>query len=395
MGERSGSRPRDRDLVASIAAYPSLEGHQQTHLGRFRRARSRRLFGGTAGLLWLIPAVVDFAQSNPSTPALILTCAGLVAFVGLYVFGVFDRRVGGRTALGGLLAIATLLTLLADQNFATMFVYAAAAAGVRFGFAGLRVVAVCTVLAYGLPVLAGTGQDQALSYAAVTLSIGCMMLAFGRLIAVNLELEGARDELARLAVADERLRFARDLHDLLGHSLSVIALKAELAGRLLGRDTATAATHLGEIEGVARDALAEVREAVSGYRRPVLSAELDGARAALRTAGIEMRLDGAEQPLSPEVEALLAWALREATTNVIRHSGARHCHVRLAPSDGGGSIEVTDDGRGPNGRGEEIGHGLIGLRERAERLQGRLEAGPGPDGGFRLRVSVPATGPAI
>jgi two-component system sensor histidine kinase DesK len=189
----------------------------------------------------------------------------------------------------------------------------------------------------------------------------------------------------------------------------VIALKAELAGRLLdaGEDVEVARVHVGELEGVARKALLEVRETASGYRRPVLALELDGARMALEAAGIEARLDRAGAQLEPDVEALLAWTVREGTTNVIRHSGASRCRVVISAGTQAASVEVLDDGRGPAGvnggegvngspngaaasPGEHAGLGLAGLRERAERLAGQLEAGVGPGGGFRLSVSVPS-----
>jgi two-component system sensor histidine kinase DesK len=196
--------------------------------------------------------------------------------------------------------------------------------------------------------------------------------------------------VARLAVAEERERFARDLHDLLGHSLSVIALKAELAGRLLPHQPQQAADHVAELESVAREALAEVREAVSGYRQPTLAGELAGARMALEAAGIETRVRTPAAELPPDVEAVLAWAVREGTTNVIRHSGAQRCTIALAGGrDGSGaSLEISDDGRGADGDGGN-GNGLAGLRERAALLAGHVETGRRRDGGFRLRVTVP------
>ena len=166
----------------------------------------------------------------------------------------------------------------------------------------------------------------------------------------NAELTEARAELARTAVAQERERFARDLHDLLGHTLSVIALKAELAGRLLPDRPEQAATEVHEVEQVARAALGEVRQAVSGYRQPTLDGELAGARMALSAAGIRAEVERAPVTLDPEVEAVLAWAVREGATNVIRHSGAKRCTVRISAGLADAGVEVIDDGRGsPNG----------------------------------------------
>jgi two-component system sensor histidine kinase DesK len=216
--------------------------------------------------------------------------------------------------------------------------------------------------------------------------------------ASNRELTEARAELARMAVAEERERFARDLHDLLGHSLSVIALKAELAGRLVRDQPGQAAHEVAEVESVARKALGEVREAVSGYRQPTLDGELAGARMALSAAGIETSVVYPEVSIDPASEAVLAWAVREAATNVIRHSGATCCELRISTDSGAATLEVVDNGRvrgsaaagAVNGTPRTEGHGLAGLAERADTVAGQVEAGRRPEGGFRLMVSVPA-----
>jgi two-component system sensor histidine kinase DesK len=219
-----------------------------------------------------------------------------------------------------------------------------------------------------------------------------MMMSFGRIARTNRELERTRGELARLAVADERLRFARDLHDLLGHSLSVIALKSELAGRLVESDPARAARELADVQAVTREALTEVREAVHGYRRLELGEAIDGARVALAAAGIELRLADAHPALPSDVDTVLAWAVREGTTNVIRHSGARSCAIRIHAENGTAAVEIEDDGRTAAATTEN-GSGLLGLRERAQRLRGTVEAGARPGGGFRLALTVPLVQP--
>jgi len=339
-------------------------------------------------VLWLIVPISNMVSSHSSTLKLVLVGLGVLAFVLIYILGSLGGLLKPIPGFVVLIVFGVPLTLLGNYAFSILFIYAGAAAGIRLGRWAPAGVVLCTVLTAGLSLAAGAELGYALPTAAVTISIGAMMLAFGRLIAANIELGCARHELARVAVDAERLRFARDLHDLLGHSLSVIALKAELAGRLLEEDPKAAAVHIGEVEGVARKALVEVRETVSGYRRPVLAAELDGARMALRAAGIDASLERGRSQLTPEVEALLAWTVREGTTNVIRHSGARHCRVVIEPGPGATSVEVLDDGRGP-GEPDPVGNGLAGLRERAERMAGRLEVGLGPEGGFRLRVTVP------
>jgi two-component system, NarL family, sensor histidine kinase DesK len=247
-----------------------------------------------------------------------------------------------------------------------------------------------TSLAAGVSATIGGGNTSAAwGQALGLLGIGAAMVAMGEIMRTNRELVEARAEVARLAVADERERFARDLHDLLGHSLSVIALKAQLAQKRLPDDPETAAADVADIEAVTRDALREVRQAVSGYHRPALVAELEGARTALGAAGIDTTIDHPQVALPPDVEAVLAWTVREAATNVIRHSGARHSAIRVLPALGEAVVEVVDDGRGaPAENGS--GHGLVGLEARVRDAGGRLEAGPREDGpGFRVRAVVP------
>lgn len=226
--------------------------------------------------------------------------------------------------------------------------------------------------------------------ALTSFSIGLMISALARAATTNARLARAQEELARLAVADERLRISRDMHDLLGHGLSVIALKAELAGRLVRDDPARAVAELTDVHEVARASLAEVREVVSGYRLLGLSEALAGARTSLAAAGISFEvgeLAGVE--LDPAAEAVLAWTVREGATNVVRHSGARRCAIHVRASGAEAEVEVRDDGRGRTGDAPS-GTGLVGLAERVGRLRGRIEAGSAPEGGFRLRVTVPA-----
>jgi two-component system sensor histidine kinase DesK len=199
--------------------------------------------------------------------------------------------------------------------------------------------------------------------------------------------------VARLAVADERARIARDLHDTLGHSLSLIALKSELAGRLLPSDPGRSATEIADVERVAREALASVRETVSGYRTPSLAAELSGVRETLETARIQPEIEATSDELPPAVDAVLAWTVREAITNVVRHSGARNVQIRVTRDGDWASARISDDGRGAaddrNVINEGGGMGLAGLSERIAALGGVLEAGAPPGGGFQLDVRLP------
>ena len=169
------------------------------------------------------------------------------------------------------------------------------------------------------------------------------MWGVNQLMPRNVDLLRAREENARLAVADERNRFARDLHDILGHSLTVITVKAELANRLLDVDPERARAELADLERLSRDALADVRRAVEGYRDLTLPGELARAREALRAAEIDADLPNSTDEVPSELRELFAWTVREGVTNVIRHSGAPRCTVRL----GAAEVEVRDDGAGP------------------------------------------------
>ena len=197
-------------------------------------------------------------------------------------------------------------------------------------------------------------------------------------------LRRADEEIERLATLAERERIARDLHDLLGHTLSVIVVKSELAARLAEREPARAADEMLDVERIGREALAEVRAAVAGYRAQGLRGELDGARRALAAAGVEATVDADLPPLSIAYESALALALRESVTNVVRHAGANHAAIRIGVEQSSVILEVTDDGRGNSG---PEGVGLTGMRERIAALGGTVQR----DGrsGMCVRVTLP------
>jgi len=219
-------------------------------------------------------------------------------------------------------------------------------------------------------------------------SITLMMIALMGNVRAIRELRMARDEVARLAVADERSRIARDLHDVLGHNLTTITVKAALARKLLERgETEPAAREIGDVERLSRQSLTDVRATVSAQRKASLPAELAGARAVLTAAGIEPVLPQATEDVRPEYGEVFAYVLREAVTNVVRHSGASRCAVTLGDS----WLEVTDDGRGMASTATgAAGQGLTGIRERLGPLGGSLQVGHAPGGGFRLRAFVGA-----
>jgi two-component system, NarL family, sensor histidine kinase DesK len=212
---------------------------------------------------------------------------------------------------------------------------------------------------------------------------GMAMWGVVRLVQRNGELAAARSEITQLAVDAERNRFARDLHDILGHSLTVVAVKAELAGRLVRLDPDRAETEIAEVEQLARQALADVRSAVAGYRDVTLANELANARSALDAAGIDADLPVAIDEVPAARRELFGWVVREGVTNVVRHSGASRCRVRIGPS----IVEIIDNGTATSAE-PAAGHGLRGLRERAEAAGGSLSVRRAPEGGFALTVTV-------
>ncbi|PBC62705.1 sensor histidine kinase [Streptomyces sp. Tue6028] len=211
------------------------------------------------------------------------------------------------------------------------------------------------------------------------------------------ELDEARETRARLAVAEERLRFGRDLHDVMGRNLAVIALKSELAVQLTRRGRPEAVEQMVEVQRIARDSQREVREVVRGYRDADLGAELAGAQGVLSAAGIDCEVTGSAAGLPAQVQSALGWVVREATTNVLRHGDAGRCAVSLRLAAGrvtltvenDGAPAVTDSGCPGDGSPPRPGSGLAGLRERLGAVDGVLRAGPAGDGVFRLTAEVP------
>ena len=176
------------------------------------------------------------------------------------------------------------------------------------------------------------------------------------------------------------------MHDILGHTLSVIVLKSELAGKLVDRDPERAKAEIADVEQTSREALAEVRNTIRGYRAFNLETEMKQARAALETAGVNVNSESSPIPLTPTQESVVALVVREAVTNVVRHAKARHCSLRLTPVNGSCRLEIQDDGRG----GFQLeGHGLRGMRERIEALGGTLERDT--HAGTRLTIEFPLT----
>jgi signal transduction histidine kinase len=230
---------------------------------------------------------------------------------------------------------------------------------------------------------------QLLYYAVMPLVVGLVVYGLSRLPPLVKQLEIARSRLAEFAVSQERLRFARDLHDLLGFSLSAITLKVELARKLIGEHTDRAAQELAEILDIAREALTDVRAVASSYRELSLADEIDSARSVLAAAGVAATIETDHAELSPRSRTVLATVLREGVTNLLRHSQATRCSIEITGTGGLVSIDITNDGA-PAGTGTDRGSGLTNLATRTTALGGSLLAQRSADGDYRLHAEVPA-----
>jgi two-component system sensor histidine kinase DesK len=366
---------------------------------RLRQRRGLRL--GLAYLAFMGFPIADLASGHHATWRIAVGAAGLFVFAVLYIrlyfiAGLFRETVNavrrGRPYAYALVVLALAYPLALGKTYIGLIIFAGA--GVALVLPPRRVLHVALGLgAANLGVMLVLHISGSELFAELVLSVVAPLSVMGvrQLVLANQELMSAREENARLAVSEERLRFARDLHDLLGHSLSLIVLKSELAGRMISRDVERAADEVRDIESVARQALVEVREAVSGYRRS-FDEELVGARNALQAADIAVDLPAAGPPLPAPVESLLGWAVREGTTNVLRHSRANQVTIKLDRGPENVILVVQDDGIGPAGGTE--GHGLCGLAERMAAAGGSIDAGAATGGGFRLRVVVPMDAPS-
>ncbi|CAL9305286.1 sensor histidine kinase [Streptomyces sp. SudanB182_2057] len=265
---------------------------------------------------------------------------------------------------------------------------------VRAFLRGAGVLSVLLVAALGL-------ADRSASGLLATALVTGFMALFALLtcrcgawtLSVLWETEHAREVQARLAVAEERLRFGRDLHDVLGRNLSVISLKSELAVQLARRGRPEAVEQMIEVQRIAQETQREVRAVVRGYREADLGAELAGAQGVLAAAGIDCEVRAETGGLPAEVRSALGWVVREAATNVLRHGDARRCQVGLTVREGRAVLTVENDGAGAAGGGGGGGSGLAGLRERLAAVGGTLEAGHAGSGRdrFRLVADIPLT----
>jgi two-component system sensor histidine kinase DesK len=348
-----------------------------------------------AWLLFFLTIIVDLFYLPISRSERIGSVAAVLGFMAVWAW--FWLRVAGRgNRTASILAVGLLILIVAPLALASpvntglsmaVFIGIVGAAAFRWKAALVLIVG----LALGgslIDTVKGPHWATTINLALNVVIIGAAAVGIRQGIASHLQLRAAREEIARLAVAEERLRFARDLHDLLGQSLALIVLKSEVVGRRLPPGAGELRDEIQEVVDVARKALDEVREAVAGYRVPKLEEEVARAQSALRTAGIATSYENLGGRLAPAEEAVLGWALREAVTNVIRHSGARRCRIELRRDAGSVHLEVVDDGRG--GSAVIPGSGLRGIRERAEAMGGDAEAGATLEG-FHTRVRLPAS----
>ncbi len=439
MTQAPARLPAEADIRTGPAvADPALDGLLPS--SRWRR------YGWMFAAIWLVylaqPASTVWAQHDLVPRYLGL--ATLIAFAAVFIvtFALSRRRADrqvprafGVAALSAEAALIGVGYLTIGRDASALLIYLSVMAVFLLpARAGWAVVAAAVGASLAVPAMRGWQPDGTLAFQIVVSALA----SFGvvQLIQRNMQLAAARNELTRLALADERNRFARDLHDILGHSLTVVAVKAELAGRLSRLDPARAEAEIADVERIARQALADVRAAAGGYREVTLDGELASACTALAAAGIEADLPDHEINGIPRLrQQLFGWAVREGVTNVIRHSGATRCVIRVTPDE----VEISDDGVGPGGRppaplprgttpgtpgprsplraeapggavpagavpGGHVaedgfqylcpdrpsaGHGLTGLRERATAEGAVVSVGRSALGGFLLRVRVP------
>ncbi|MFJ3949130.1 sensor histidine kinase [Streptomyces libani] len=331
--------------------------------------------GKYAFLPWLLMGMGAFSniiQGKTGNPW--LAGLGLLAFNSVYisvVWASFNPRLRDSHrplyALGILTAITFAIAIGFGGNWFLFFPLLSLASGTVRALRGKKLALWLIALSGAAGFLAGWHDDD--PWGSFGIGYGTFLSGIVTATVLSLfdtiqKLNATRQELARSAVEKERLRFSRDLHDLLGHTLSVVVVKAEAVRRLAPRDLDAALTQAADIEAVGRQALTEIREAVTGYRAGGLTTELDRARSALEAAGIEPVVRQAGPPLPPQAGALLGWVVREGVTNTVRHSGATRCEIAVHADEERVRLTITDDGRGPLSSGTATGPGLAWLRDR-------------------------------
>jgi two-component system sensor histidine kinase DesK len=340
-----------------------------------------------AWLIYAVPFAIWPATRSSTPQDWALNCAGLAVFLGLYFWVHWLKGLRILIPVFGL-ALLGFAYIPWNPYALAFFIYAGAFSGYT---ARTDVVAVsCSILLGMMGLEAWVFKLNPMSLITgfvFTPLLGFLLLHYARKHEVNLKLRQAQDEVKEMARVAERERISRDLHDLLGHTLSVIVLKSELASRLAAVDPARAAKEIGEVETIARQALTEVRTAVEGFRSTGLRGEFERARALLENAGLRVDASCSFERLPAIEESVLSLALREGVTNILRHSGATACVLRGERNERGAEIRIADNGSGYQGK---EGAGLRGMRERVETLGGRLVVRM--DAGTQLEIQLPLTG---
>ncbi|QIK80521.1 sensor histidine kinase [Lysobacter sp. HDW10] len=336
-----------------------------------------------------VPVVPSLAESPHMPFAWGPTLLSLLLFLPLFALG-FSRRASGISATVSVIGMIALgCGLLPWNAFSnTYIIYAASLIGHQRLPLAWRWLLLAAVLGIFCALLLSFNVPAFV--AAITVMISIAAFVGNHYQAERerkrAELKLSHDEVRRIAAFAERERIGRDLHDLLGHTLSVIALKAELASRLVSRDSAAAQVEIEEVARISRETLDEVRRAVSGIRNAALAAELASARLLMEADGTPMDIDMQPFALPSETESALALALREAMTNVHRHAGASRVQISLTREDGNAVLRISDNGRG---EGIRAGNGLSGMQERIQAIGGRLEINAQRGHGTRLVAVVP------
>ncbi|MCU1680044.1 MAG: sensor histidine kinase [Amycolatopsis sp.] len=361
--------------------------------------RSRAAVVRTATLLLIVICVAYGVEplftADPSrgTGALWATIVGLAAFSATLAHVIWrgTRLVpDGKPwslVLAGVLAVGIYLRF-GPALVALPAIFCGAAA---FTLTKVRAVALVVIVVGGAYLVLGRSAlpaEQIVDLMGRGLVVMVVVYVVGTVILLSGEVERGRAELARVAVLEERLRFSRDVHDLLGHSLSVIALKGEVAARLVHQDPKRGAAEMDSVVDLARRSVDEVRSLVRGYRQQSLTAEIEGGVSVLIAAGVECTVDAAPAGLPERVESVFGWVVREAVTNVLRHSDATGCRIGFRVADDRATLKITNNGVRATPE-DALGNGLIGLAERLRAVGGTLESGPLADGDFRLTASAP------
>ena len=400
-----GGERRASTALTGLAG-PGQVGLAAAAVASSSRWRWLRMFFSAIWLVYLAQPLSSLPRLHHGPLLVAVAVAVTTAFCVMFMVVVMSwdhRPVLARGGLVVLIVLAAVFSLVFDMKGSggrVVWIYVASATGWVIADRRLAIRSVFAVT--GLFLLFSWLAHDSWSDTLVTLIpvifVGVTMSGIRVQINLMHELSKARETVAMMAANEERLRLARDMHDLTGQSLSMITLKSELAGRLLRRlpespERDRVGEEIQQVADVSRQTLHDIREAISGYRRPTLAVEVITARTALESAGItphdDPRLTLLSGSFDPDAEAVLAWCLREAVTNVVRHSGAQNCFISLIRDKAALSLEVRDDGVGMQQAAVGTGTGLHGMSERLQAVGGQLEVRPGK-GGFRLVATVPA-----